>query len=89
MKYASKQQLDKSVTRGWIHENHLRKTREVVCNNNQVSIQFLRCFVIDKENMHNKNFAKIAVYSLFPSNWPFTDKMVCVMTSSLKKLNVA
>ncbi len=51
----------------------------------QVSIQFLRCSVMDKENMLKKNVAKFAFYSLLPSNWPFTDKMVCVMTSSLKK----
>ncbi len=55
---------------------------------NQVSIQILLCFVIDRICV-KKNVAKFAVYSLFPSNWPFTDKMVCVMTSSLKKRIVA
>ncbi len=31
---------------------------------------------------------KCAVYSLFPSNWPFTNKIICVMTLSLKILIV-
>ncbi len=47
-------------------------------------IKILRCFVIDEEICVKKT-EKFAVYSLFPSNWPFTDKTVCVVTSSLKK----
>ncbi len=49
----------------------------------KVYIQFFLCFVIDKENVLKKR-RTFAVYSLFPSNWPFNDKMVCVMTSYIK-----
>lgn len=45
----------------------------------QVSIQFLHCFAFDKVNMHKKKFAKFAVSTLFPSNWPiiFQYNYVC------------
>ncbi len=38
--------------------------------------------------VRKKNIAIFAVSSLFPFNWCFTDKVVCVMTSFIKKLIV-